>query len=362
MAAPNDPAYGMTAGTLPATGLAAKAEKADWYREVLDLEPGSRVFLPYARLLREIGRADEASRVLQNGLAAHPEFIEARLVLIDLLHQSGNAAAAAAEVARLASLFREYPGFWDAWSAVAATPDEKPDLAVSLGFLGAMFRDNGLTLTDVLAAGLRSLRGTPGARPAERAEAPESSAKPAPAADVPAPPAAPVAAPRPRITVTLVPPVPAAPVPAMPAPAVAEAPAETAPETSGEASPEVPGEAPPPLFVFGNDAPQASPRAFAAGEEKCSLRTRSMADILAEQGDLRGAADIYAELLAQAPPEEAPALRGRLDALNVRLGEEMPHVAYASSSSQPRAVGAQPRGVVDLLEKLASRLETKARR
>ena len=42
-----------------AGGLAAGQEKAAWYREVLDLEPGSKVFLPYARLLLELDREHE---------------------------------------------------------------------------------------------------------------------------------------------------------------------------------------------------------------------------------------------------------------------------------------------------------------
>ena len=76
-----------------AGGLAAGQEKAAWYREVLDLEPGSKVFLPYARLLLELDRADEAVSVLRDGLGRHPEFMEARLLLIDVLHKRGEHAA-----------------------------------------------------------------------------------------------------------------------------------------------------------------------------------------------------------------------------------------------------------------------------
>ena len=63
-----------------------RSEKAKWYQEVLSLDPDSRIFLPYARLLAELGRAGEAVDVLKAGLGKHPEFLEARLYLIELLH------------------------------------------------------------------------------------------------------------------------------------------------------------------------------------------------------------------------------------------------------------------------------------
>ena len=151
-------------------GEAVKREKINWYREVLELEPGSRVFLPFARLLVEQGCSDEAAAVLRRGLEAHPEFIEARLLLIDVLHKGGHPAECGAEVARLAVLFREYPGFWDAWSELSAAEGAQADLSASLGLLGALLRNSSVTLAEVLSAGLRAMQrsasgGKPGALP-----------------------------------------------------------------------------------------------------------------------------------------------------------------------------------------------------
>ena len=39
-------------------------EKIEWYKEVLELEPNSKVFFPLARLLSEAGRTDEAVEIL----------------------------------------------------------------------------------------------------------------------------------------------------------------------------------------------------------------------------------------------------------------------------------------------------------
>lgn len=318
----------------PGAAAAATAgeEKAAWYREVLDLEPGSKVFLPFARLLMELDRVDEAVSVLRDGLERHPEFMEARLLLIDILHRRGDAALCGAEVARLGRLFRSHPDFWEAWGEVSASAGGKPDLAVSLGVLGALFRNEGLTLADVLAAGLMALRERPADRKAETVPA--------------APPTASALSPR---------------FDDIPLISAAE---DAAPDSAGLApitlAPAVPDRAAPDTDVRPQDS---SPFIPGDGEEKCSLRTRSMAEVLAEQGDARGAVDIYEELLASCRPEDRAALVSRLEDLRARLGEEggAAPVTRASASAPARNVAPARNGVLDLLEKLAVRLETKAR-
>lgn len=338
----------MAAVSGAAGGSAAGAEKAAWYREVLDLEPGSKVFLPFARLLMELGRADEAVSVLRDGLERHPEFMEARLFLIDVLHKHGDMALCGAEVARLAGLFRSHPGFWDAWSDVSAAAGGKPDLTVSLSFLAALFRDEGLTLLDVLSAGLKSLRVTSvGRNEGTAPDVPHAPAPPpfeelplaAPAGDFPA---------RDRgEAASALPESPLAPVPPL--------------VFGGDiARSDMPSDGParddePPVSV-----PSPGP---ADGREKCSLRTRSMAEILAEQGDVRGAVDIYEELLVSCRLEDRAALLSRLEDLRARQGADggAAPVVRASASAPARSVPPARNGVLDLLEKLAVRLETKAR-
>ena len=46
-------------------------EKIEWYKEVLELEPNSKVFFPLARMLAEEQRFDEAVAVLEHGLERH---------------------------------------------------------------------------------------------------------------------------------------------------------------------------------------------------------------------------------------------------------------------------------------------------
>ena len=142
-----------------------KYAKLEWYKEVLSLEPNSKLFLPLARLLAELGTEDnnadmmnEAFEVLRRGLDIQPEFMEARLFLIELLNTCGCKAQCGAEVARLASLFLSYPDFWDAWREYAITENESSDFTAALGFMSAIMRNKSLSIVQVLEAGLNSLK------------------------------------------------------------------------------------------------------------------------------------------------------------------------------------------------------------
>ena len=67
-------------------------EKIEWYKEVLELEPNSKVFLPLAHLYASRNEIDEAVAALEHGLSRHPEHMEARLFLIELLYKAGRQA------------------------------------------------------------------------------------------------------------------------------------------------------------------------------------------------------------------------------------------------------------------------------
>lgn len=154
-------------------------EKALWYQEVLSLDPASRIFLPYARLLAESGRRMEAIEVLRAGLSRHPEFLDARLLLIEELHAAGQDAAAGLEAAGVIESLSQCSALWDIWSRL---PGVRPDQAAMLRFFGATFKKNGPTLADVFEAGMKALGAgastlaEANVRPAESEEAPSASA------------------------------------------------------------------------------------------------------------------------------------------------------------------------------------------
>ena len=67
-------------------------EKIEWYKEVLDLEPNSKIFFPLAKMLEKEGELEEARRVLAEGVSRHEEFLEARLFYISVLSRLGMPA------------------------------------------------------------------------------------------------------------------------------------------------------------------------------------------------------------------------------------------------------------------------------
>ncbi len=130
-------------------------DKIEWYREVLELEPSSKLFFPLARLLVEDGQPEAALETLRRGLERHPEFLEARLFYIEQLYHHGQPEACVAEVTELGQLFASYPGFWQAWAA-SMLGSGCGDVATALRFLAASFASRPLNLNEVFERGLRS--------------------------------------------------------------------------------------------------------------------------------------------------------------------------------------------------------------
>lgn len=400
-------------------------EKIEWYKEVLELEPNSKVFFPLARLLVEEGRTDEAIGVLELGLARHDEFLEARLFLIELLYKSGQQGACEAQVKKLSCMFSTYSGFWQAWASTLAAEDQGPDTAVVMRFLALNFAKGPVTLSDVLAQGLTSLLGH-GASEAGRAGAQpvleQSLAKPQVLHEE--------SLTGKTTTATVAQPTPTEGMPAQLAASdddvlAADVPVETYPAndvntlsaiqnahdrlahehlphdlmseddlprqvlnefdpdaTDEEgALPEVsihiadstaagdsgyePGDDMPNESVPSDSEATAEGQATSTGEEteegeeRFSLRTRSMAEVLAEQGDIKGALDIYHELAAAATaPEENADLRQRIATLNARLGSAQPVDQALEIAGSGVSSGKDK--LISMLEALAERVEARA--
>lgn len=319
--------------------------KIEWYQEVLELEPSSKVFFPLARLLADNGQPANAIATLRQGLDRHPEFIEARLFLIELLHAYGDVPQRDAEVARLSGLFSSYPGFWDAWSASVTGSGANRDTAVALGFVAAAFRNGGASWTHVLQLGLQALGG------------------PAAASVTQSPAFAPQPDVAPTVSPTLATPTPerAEEVRAYTAritePSPRPTPAMTA-QATGFAAP-----------VAGTSTAPIAPVAAAMGthaddgdedaEEQFSLRTRSMAEVLAEQGDLKGALEIYSELHdAAATPREREGLARRMDELAAGLRSVPAEPARSATDDEAPLQGKHK--LLQMLGTLADRLEARA--
>ncbi|KHK04243.1 tetratricopeptide repeat protein [Desulfovibrio sp. TomC] len=336
--------------------------KIEVYREVLEIEPNSKAFFPLARQLATEGRHDEAVAVLCRGIGFHPDHLEAKFLLIELLTRQGREEQAGEIFADVGSMLARYPSVWLLWSKTAATRSKDPALAML--FLSHYFQDQTLTWADVMERGLKSLSQTES--PSECNEADEALA------DAPAAPAAPAAMPVEHVER----PILAAPVVPLAAPGVpSEEPEE--PETPIPARSEhrEPADGPElrgarEILALADildaaEAPGERNRSRPAKSREQAVRTKTMAAVLAGQGDTAGALEIYEDLLAVAPngPE-----REELVELKAALSPDAAPDPQATTAAHntPLAHGAVapgPKGSAKLasfLEALAGRLEARA--
>lgn len=128
--------------------------KIDFYREVLAIEPGSRVFFPLAQLLRQEGLVDEAMDVLRSGIGYHPDHLEAKFLLVELLSGQNRLDEAGAVFEGLAALLSHYPSVWTLWASKATGLSS--DAALALRFLAAAFQGKELSWMGVLEKGLQA--------------------------------------------------------------------------------------------------------------------------------------------------------------------------------------------------------------
>lgn len=293
-------------------------DKIEWYREVLELEPSSKLFFPLARLLVEDGQPEAALETLRRGLERHPEFLEARLFYIEQLYHHGQPEACVAEVTELGQLFASYPGFWQAWAA-SMLGSGCGDVATALRFLAASFASRPLNLNEVFERGLRSFMQEAQSSDLPRGKALADLAVMGPeAADA-------------REHAAMA-------VPDMPSGAGMMAEEEHVPFVAAQGRREHP-------------LPQPAP------DRPLSLRTRSMAEVLAEQGDLQGALDIYTELAAAAAGSpEQEVLQQRITMLRTQL--EGAAAEDLVPPSPDMAAGKDK--LISMLEALAERVEARA--
>lgn len=362
-------------------------EKIDWYKEVLELEPNSKVFFPLARLLVQENRVDEAIRVLENGLDRHKEYLEARLFLIELLYQSGRREECDEQISDLSAVLTSYAGFWQAWAACLASSEAST--ATTLRLLAAQFLYGPISLNDAVARGVEEIVKERGAKEKREdlnayREGSENHPDKAPkvvARSIVAPAAnPPEAVDEPAAVLTGAEPDPSSCDAAVCDTSSAEPRSEETPSGIDVVLPEEDGGksdlslieemAKPtdaPYHGLKTETGDAYPLSGAydfdsgekldrededeaddeAREEHFSIRTRSMADVLASQGDFDGAIDIYRELLSAAAPGEEEELKGRIASLRERKEQA------ASGESSP----VSKEKLINILEALAQRVE-----
>lgn len=273
-------------------------DKITLYREVLEIEPGSRVFFPLAKLLVEKAPA-EAITVLKKGLTRHPDHIEARIFLIELLAANEGDADLDSELDIVTSILRNYPAFWKIWSAHLAQQSDLHDAALAINFFGAGLSGKSITWTEIIAKGLNALLVEEGDET----------------------------------------------TPLLPTPSLST-------NKQQKASPAIEV-----AHILEQEMSASEDVEDEEGDEPFSLRTRTMAELLAEQGDFAEAIDIYQEILDSAPESAQADILVRLEELSALQQQAISGGSKKETTHTSENDGGK---LVSLLESLASRFESRA--
>lgn len=213
--------------------------KINWFKEVLELEPGSKVFFPLARLYFEDGNLTEAMTTLRHGLDRNPDHLEARFMLVEILSRLEYGDAATEEVQTITSMLSRYPSFWKVWAENAA-PTSK-DSAMALTFLAANFQGSPISWSQIIERGLSAIFPTNGGNDTTKAKKKKSP-----------------------------------------------------------------------------------PARRGTSDSDPNIRTKTMADLLADQGDFQGALGIYEELAGSATGHESDELEALIEKMRLKLKKGAP--------------------------------------
>ncbi|WP_321403968.1 tetratricopeptide repeat protein [Maridesulfovibrio sp.] len=288
--------------------------KIEWYQEVLALEPSSKVFFPLARLYVEMGSLEKAVTTLRMGLDRHPDYLEARLLLVETLAKLDRDSEAKAAVAPLTRLFSSYPSFWKMWGA--SVSEGNSDVAGAMAFLFSALHGSPVSWSDVMAEGIKQLTGISTEGAVDRV----SSAKKVESAE-------------------------STGVFSRPEPESSDLLADEITEAAA-------------LVDFDGDTGEdlTSPVVMD------SLKTKTMAEVLASQGDLEGALEIYRDLLCKASDEEKDELMSFMADISSKISNApLDEVAGDDASKDPYFRHAKSK-LMGTLELLAERLEARASR
>jgi hypothetical protein len=275
--------------------------KIDFYREVLNDDPNSRVFFPLAKMLAEKGDAEEAVSVLNRSVGFHPGHLEAKFLLVELLTRLGREAEALGAFEGLSSLMSSYPSVWTLWAS--KTTGLSRDSALALKFLALSLQGKDVSWLNIMEQGIGVATGTPVSSDDDDAgESPEVSG-------------------------------------GFSLRGADEVMALTQQIVSQER-----------LTPKEQLPPECASQAIA------TVKTRTMADLLARHGDYSSSLEIYGELLRMSSSEQEK------KNISARIAEIESQMAAGVAPARP-ALGQQPKSkakLVSMLEALANRLDARA--
>lgn len=292
--------------------------KIEWFQEILEQEPSSRVFFPLAKLLFESGDVTKALETLRHGLEHHPDFLEARLFLIHLLYSIGDMEGCSSESILIANLFNQYPDFWAAWGQSGAQAGG--DFGLYMGLISTLVLYPDLTLKEFLSYGLKGLSERKSTELSHYSNTINSLSS----------------------------------LQTTPQPSDIF---QSSSDISNIMDIEEVSDSEEPFF----DRPEDMAAVSKSNDDSFPVCTRSMAEVLAEQGDIVSAIKIYQELESQATNhEEIVSLQTRKVELSEMLAQARNASSFSNSTMNSYNINHQAE-VIAMLEALVTRLEKRAK-
>ncbi len=320
-------------------------DKLELYKEIVELDPNSRVFFTYAQLLEKESRIDEALDALALGLEKQPDYIEARLYYIDLLARNDKLESAHIQLNKFTEIFKKYPGFWYTWSTLTAS--ENPTISSTLALLSTFFTNPTISFVEILQAGIEQYQSGKISAPSSSSNGTSSNGQTEEKAEPLKENPEKVQTPADIIQAQVL----------LEEDSLHNLDIDTQSEISSAEDFVVllaePKQSELENNVFDELNDESSPKA--------SIQTRSMADLLAEQGDTVGAVKIYSELLERADGVEKAELINRIQALKDNKFEKIEAITIVEEpKSTPEKTKGMSTRMQTMLGNLATRLEKRA--
>ena len=118
-------------------------ERIKLFEEIIEQDPSSKLFFQLAKLYLEKNNIDKSISTLKMGLDKHPEHMEARLFLIDLLTKNNMDNEANLHIEKIHSILTKYSSFWKKWAELLSK-NKNYDLALLIFILSIVFKNENL--------------------------------------------------------------------------------------------------------------------------------------------------------------------------------------------------------------------------
>ena len=130
-------------------------DKIELYKDILQNDPFSRLFYPLSIALKAENKLEEAAHYLEEGLVYHTNFLEARMLFVEVLHYLGDIHKRDVEIEKIMEIFKSYPSFWKI--CAEKSQDQHNDISLALHFISQALVDKDMTFSKVFSSGLQSL-------------------------------------------------------------------------------------------------------------------------------------------------------------------------------------------------------------